>query len=101
MYEMSETARRITALIRNSRQLAVRHQQRSMAADVARAVKMAIINYDFLEDLTAIDELILAIPEKMNEPLSHMFSRAEAAVAAADFKRAGQRELKTDLKTSF
>ena len=88
-YEISETAKRIIALLHNSRTLAITHQQRPLAADVARACRIAIEDSSFLEELGTVDQLILAIPGKMTQSLTDLFDAVEAEIAGADFRRKG------------
>ena len=84
--EASDAFSRLLALLKNSRELAVHRQQRPLAVDVMRACKIQAEASGLFEDPLVLDELILAIPGRMNIPLSELFDRAEEEIRSAAFR---------------
>ena len=94
-YETSDIAKKILALLGNAKELATYHQQRTFARDVTKACKIFAKTNHFPVDPEIFDQLILAIPGKMNFDLSELFATASEIVLAMDieiFKKSKRKE---------
>ena len=84
---ISTTSAKLITLLENARELAMTHQQRTLAADTVRACGIYSENLktgipkDFFTDLAA------AILDKQSFPLSEMFKDVQVEVLRADSGR--------------
>jgi hypothetical protein len=85
-YKPSDVAKRLAALLRNARMLAVHHQQRPFASDVVKVCKIIAASSNFPIDEGILDKLMQYIPGKMSGELNDAFAEAVEAVKTADVK---------------
>lgn len=81
-YVPSQSAKRILALIQNSKDLSV--TKRTMASDVIEACKIFAKSKDFNVDHDTFDMLIYAIKNKQTQSLNEEFCRAEEEIVKYD-----------------
>ena len=81
---ISTISAKLITLLENARELAIVHQQRSLAADAVRACGIYAKNLKIGVPLECFQNLSNAIIDKPNSPLSDMFEDAQIKIIRAD-----------------
>lgn len=85
-YLPSDTARRLIALLKNAKALAVGRQLRTSAINVVKACKPLAEQKRFGIQTQIFDVLIEGIKDKPSQAMLELFAQVEEAVLAEDMK---------------
>lgn len=92
-YPVPDDVSHVLALLKNSRELALHRQLRLLARDVATASRMLAKNSDLVDDFSSFDNLLEAIPGKMNESLGELYATVEAQIVSTSYARRSKRKI--------